>query len=108
MVTSGAESSLYAVIGGSRPQARKDFCSWDGALLAADIDPLTVRRRRDWTKRDVLDAIRARHRAGRSLRRKDVVRDDPRLVKAAARLFPSSWNRAVAAAGLASALARAR
>jgi hypothetical protein len=81
-------------------QARKYFGSWDAALRAAGIDPLTVRRRRDWTKRDVLDAIRARHRAGRSLLRKDVFREEPRLVKAAARLFPSSWNRAVAAAGL--------
>lgn len=79
-------------------QARNRFGSWDAALEAAGIDPLEVRRSRAWTAHDVLTAIRERERKKQSLRRVDVRAEDPRLVKAAVKHFPSSWNRAVEAA----------
>lgn len=50
--------------------------------------------------------IRARAREGKSLRRVDVAAEDPNLVKAAQRKFPSSWNRAVREAGLGGKLTR--
>jgi hypothetical protein len=81
-------------------QARQRFGSWDAALRAAGLDPSRIRLTRVWIKHEVIAAIRKRKRAGKSLRRKDVFADDPRLVKAAVRLFPTSWNRALAAAGL--------
>jgi len=81
-------------------QARRRFGSWDGALRAAGLRPESIRLSRAWSRMDVIDAIRARHAAGESLRRKDVVEADRRLVKAAQRQFPSSWIRAVAAAGV--------
>ncbi|MGE3755942.1 MAG: hypothetical protein AB7I45_17485 [Planctomycetota bacterium] len=81
-------------------QARQRFGSWDAALRAVGLDPARIRLTRVWTRQDVLAAIRKRKRAGKSLQRKAVFADDPRLVKAAVRLFPTSWNRALAAAGL--------
>jgi len=81
-------------------QARQRFGSWDDALREAGLDPVRIRRSGVWTRERVISAIRARAEAGKSLLRKDVVAEDPRLVKAAAREFPYSWGRAVEAAGV--------
>lgn len=85
---------------GLSQQARIRFGSWDAALEAAGIDPTTVRRARTWTRDDVVKEIRARHRAGRPLTFKASMAEEPRLVKAAQRLFPASWAKALSAAGL--------
>jgi hypothetical protein len=81
-------------------QARVRFGSWDGALRAAGIDPGTVRLKHRWTRAEVLTVIRERHARGLSMSRQDAYRDTPRLVKAAQKVFPSSWRRAVKAARL--------
>jgi hypothetical protein len=89
-------------------QARNRFGSWDAALLAAGVDPeQTRRRRRNWTRAEAVARIRARHRAGRSLLYRVAMAEEPRLVKAAQRLFPSSWAKALAAAGFDPDLAHA-
>lgn len=87
-------------------QAMSRFGSWDAALRAAGIAPESVRRHRMWSRQDVLTAVRARHAARRPMRRTAAYADEPRLVKAAQRLFPFSWSRALAAAGLDPSLAR--
>jgi hypothetical protein len=83
-------------------QASERFGSWDAALKAAGVDPARVRLKRPWTREDVLDAIRGRQGRGLSLRRKDVLADDGRIVVAAEKLFPKPlpWVRALRAAGL--------
>ena len=82
-------------------QGRQRFGSWDAALRAAGLDPKRIRLKRRWTRADVLAAIRARKKARKSLRSRDAVADDPRLVKAARRRFPGGWAGALAAAGVA-------
>lgn len=86
-------------------QGAKLFGSWDEALRAAGLDPLEVRRHRAWTRDEVLDAIRARQREGKSLAYREAVADDSKLVLAATRMFPTSWTRAVIAAGFDAGLA---
>jgi hypothetical protein len=81
-------------------QARIRFGSWDGALRAAGIDPSTIWLTHRWTRDEVLAGIRERHARGLSMSHKDAYRDTPRLVTAAQKVFPSSWRRAVKAAGL--------
>ncbi len=86
---------------GLSQQARARFGSWGEALRKAGLDPSRVCLARAWTRVSVIAAIRERARAGASLRRRDVVDDDRRLARAAGRLFPTSWAKAVKAAGLA-------
>ena len=95
------------------------FGSWDGALIAAGVDPSLTRkpvgqkrgwrnpsrgRRRgpriNWTKKMVLHGIRARHRAGRSLNAAAVHADDGRSLYKFARRICGSWDRALAAASI--------
>lgn len=87
-------------------QARKRLGGWDEALKAAGVDPAAVRLSRTWTKADVIAGIKKRKAAGRSMAFKTARVEEPRLVKAAQRLFPSSWGKALAAAGLDPGLAR--
>ena len=89
-------------------QARKYFGSWDAALRAAGVDPLSVRKHRVWSRVDVLRGVLARHAAGHPMDHKSSRRDEPRLVKAAQTEFPSSWGKALAAAGLDRRLARGK
>lgn len=71
------------------------FGRWAAALARAGI-PLERRRRRPrWSREDVLRALRARARAGRSLSSRAVRLDDARLYKAVYRLFPR-WRAATA------------
>ena len=82
-------------------QGHNRFGSWDAALQAAGVAPNSVKRRRDWTRQDVLDALRGRARRGRSLHYRAVEADEPRLYRAVRRLMPGSWDAALAEAGLA-------
>lgn len=81
-------------------QARLRFGSWDAALRAAGVDPADVRKNRTWTRSEVLSAIRRRHASNRAMHRVAAYADEPRLVKAAQRMFPYSWRRALEAAGI--------
>ncbi len=81
-------------------QARIRFGSWGEALRRAGYDPDRILKTRVWTRADVVAALRAMAREGKSLRRAEVVASHKRLVWAAARVFPWSWRRALAAAGL--------
>jgi hypothetical protein len=77
-------------------QARTRFGSWDEALRAAGLDPSRTRRRTVWTRTMVLDAIRARVAARRTLHRPRVREQDRRLLQAAEARFPGGWPEAVA------------
>lgn len=79
-------------------QARARFGSWDDALRAAGLDPSQTRRRTVWTRAMVLDAIRARVAARRTLHRPRVREQDRRLLQAAEARFPGGWPEAVAGA----------
>jgi len=90
-------------------QARSRFGSWDAALSAAGVDPGTTRLQRPaWTRKEIITALRRRQREGRSLRFATLKRDEPRLLKAALKLFPFSLARALNAAGLDPACAGGR
>lgn len=87
-------------------QARRRFGSWDSALRAAGVEPMSVRLSRTWTKADVISGIRTRMASGKSLAFAAASEEDPRLVRAALRCFPFSWGKALGAAGLDPSLAR--
>jgi hypothetical protein len=66
------------------------FGGIDEALSAACIGDWPLRRAQPYPgKGEALQLLRQRHQAGLSLRRKDIVRDDPRLEWAVLRHFPS-------------------
>jgi hypothetical protein len=72
---------------GLHAAAVRHFGSYDRALRAARVDPDTVRRRRAWTREEVIDALRHAKRAGDHLADSSVRRDNPALYGAAVRLF---------------------
>jgi len=80
-------------------QARQRFGSWDEALRVAGFDPAKIRKWKNWSPALVLDAIRARHRAGRTLDRPRVRERDRRLLRAAEKHFAGGWPEALRAAG---------
>ena len=84
---------------GLHAAAVRHFGSYDGALKAAKLDPAAVRRRRTWTKAEVVKAIKAAHRAKSSLADSSVRRESPALYGAAVRLF-GAFTAARAAAGV--------
>ena len=51
------------------------------------MNPETVRRRRAWTRQEVINALKAARKAGRHLADSAVRREDPALYGAAVRLF---------------------
>ena len=81
-------------------QARQRFGSWDEALRAAGVDPAKTRRSRSWSRAIVLHAIRARHKAGRSLDRPRVRKEDRGLLQAAEKRFEGGWAEALTKARL--------
>jgi hypothetical protein len=81
-----SDSRLVAV-------ARRHFGSWLSALDAAGLRPPPQTA---LTKRDVVAAIRQRHRQGRDLH--SVWREDPKLYRAARKRF-GAWRDALRAAG---------
>jgi hypothetical protein len=72
---------------GLHAAAVRHFGSYDRALRAARVDPDSVRRRRAWTRNEVIDALRAAKRHGQHLADSAVRRDNPALYGAAVRLF---------------------
>lgn len=94
---------------GLHAAAVRHFGSWDKALRAAKVDPLTVRQRRNWSKKDVIAALRSAHRAKAHLADSSIRHDNPALYGAAVRLFGTftaarsaariPWKRKLKAAG---------
>ena len=72
---------------GLHAAAVRHFGSYDSALRAARIDPHSVRRRRAWTKAQVIAALKAERRAGKKLSDSAIRRENPALYGAAVRLF---------------------
>jgi hypothetical protein len=72
---------------GLHAAAVRHFGSYDRALRAARVDPQAVRRRRAWTREEVIDALRLAKRHGAHLADSSVRRDNPALYGAAVRLF---------------------
>jgi hypothetical protein len=85
--------------------ARRHFGTLRNALLAAGVlaPHETLRRRRKWTRRVVLNAIQDLRIRGLPLR----ADSDPRLASAARKQF-GSWSKALAAAGFPTAAAQAQ
>ena len=84
---------------GLHAAAVRHFGSYDGALRAAKMDPSDVRRRRSWTRPQVISAIKTHHRQRKSLADSAVRRESPALYGAAVRLF-GAFTAARGAAGL--------
>src|SRR5688500_3365402 len=72
---------------GLHAAAVRHFGSYDRALRAARVNPDDVRRRRRWTKQQVLAALRAAARRGPHLPASSARREHPALCGAAVRLF---------------------
>lgn len=72
---------------GLHAAAVRHFGSYDSALRAAKVNPDAVRRRRTWTRQEVIAALKDAHRQGRHLADSAVRREDPALYGAAVRLF---------------------
>lgn len=72
---------------GLHAAAVRHFGNYDAALKAAGINPTTVRRRRSWTKDDVLKELKTRKRQSKPLTDTGVRKEYPALYGAALRLF---------------------
>jgi hypothetical protein len=72
---------------GLHAAAVRHFGSYDAALRAAKVDPDQVRRRRSWTKNQVLSALKQAHRNSQNLADSAIRRENPALYGAAVRLF---------------------
>jgi hypothetical protein len=84
---------------GLHAAAVRHFGSYDAALRAARVDPQRVRRRRNWTKQQVIAALKKAHRARQSLADSSIRRENPALYGAAVRLF-GAFTAARKAAGI--------
>ncbi len=84
---------------GLHAAAVRHFGSYDAALKAARLDPALVRRRRTWTKKQVIAAIRDADAAGHSLADSSARRRSPALYGAAVRLF-GAFTKARLSAGI--------
>ena len=82
--------------------AKHTFGSWRRALIAAGIEPESHvgAGRQNWDQQRVIDSICRRREEGKSLRARDVERDDSSLRDAARRYF-GNWGNAIRAAGVA-------
>jgi len=72
---------------GLHAAAVRHFGSYDAALRAAKVDPDNVRRRRSWTRPQVITALRQAHREHQNLADSSIRRENPALYGAAVRLF---------------------
>jgi hypothetical protein len=84
---------------GLHAAAVRHFGSYDRALRAAKVDPDSVRRRRNWSRPDVLAALKQAKRQGMHLADSTVRREHPALYGAAVRLF-GTYTAARDAAGV--------
>ena len=82
---------------GLHAAAVRHFGSYDAALRAAKVDPNEVRRRRSWTKAQVVTALKQSHRSGANLADSAIRRENPALYGAAVRLFGTFTGARVAA-----------
>jgi len=77
-----------------RGAAQRYFGRWTAALQAAGLEPVSSARK--WTRKRVIEALRAHHRKGLPLKNERV---EQRLYAAAYKRF-GSWHQALRAAGL--------
>ena len=84
----------YAAIRGNQ------FGSWDAALRAAGLDPSDVRRYEAWSEEKIVRSIKQRRRSRQALNSKAMQDEDSKLFNAALNYF-GSWDKALAAAGIA-------
>jgi len=84
---------------GLHAAAVRHFSTYDAALKAAGIDPLSVRRRRRWSKEDVIKELKARKKAKKLVTDSAVRKEHPALYGAALRLF-GAFTDARTAAGI--------
>lgn len=84
---------------GLHAAAVRHFGSYEKALKAASVDPSSVRRRRSWTREQVLKELRGVKKSGASLADSSVRRENPALYGAALRLF-GTFTSARDAAGI--------
>lgn len=82
-----ASATLHADDAGLHAAAVRLFGSYSKALLAARVSPAEVRKRRVWSRRRVIDALRQRKRRGKPLADGLLRRDDPALYGACLRHF---------------------
>jgi hypothetical protein len=83
--------------GGLVVAARRHFGSWNGAIMAAGVNPARMRRVNPWTRERVVEAILKRALVGEPLKGREG--DLRMLIEAGVRLF-GSWPAAIAAAGV--------
>jgi hypothetical protein len=77
------------------------FGSWDKALLASGLDPATIRRRRPrWSKAEIIQALRKKHRNHETLK---CPKTPPYSLWHAATKRFGSWRKALWAAGIGAA-----
>ena len=84
---------------GLHAAAIRHFGAYDAALRAASFDPRKIRRRRRWSKSQVIQSIKAAARSGTSLSDSAVRRESPALYGASIRLF-GAFTAARKAAGV--------
>lgn len=102
MIRDRADAGLPVRVGSIEPHSAvvatyRLFGSWHAALEAAGVAHLVPKPRR-WSKRAVIDAIRARHADGRPLYSAAAERDSKALTTAARR-YCGNWSLALKAAG---------
>lgn len=81
--------SLQSEDPGLHAAAVRHFRTFDGALRAANIAPDNVRRRRNWTRAEVISALKGMKRAGEKLSDSTIRRQNAALYGASVRLFGS-------------------
>jgi len=84
---------------GLHAAAVRHFGSYEKALRAASVDPLSVRRRRSWSKPQVISDIKRLKRDGHALTDSSIRKDNAALYGAALRLF-GTFTAARTAAGV--------
>ncbi len=78
--------------------ARRRFGNWGAALERAGIDYNLIRRRRRWTREQILGEIRELNTKGADLRSGEIRRQNPALFAAACKpRFFGSWSKALQA-----------
>jgi hypothetical protein len=83
----------------TREAGRRLFGSWEAAVRAAGFHYEEATGIRHWTAERIVRIIRERAAAGKPLHSTAVKRQFPALHRAAIRHFPSSWAKALRAAG---------
>lgn len=79
--------------------ARRRFGNWGTAVERAGLDYSSIRRRRRWTRDQILSEIRELKAAGADLRSGEIRRQNPALFAAACKpRFFGSWGKALAEA----------